>query len=176
MCAHTHRQVHAEAEQQNRNMTDAPRRHVCKFSRLQPNTHHFPRSPSVSSEDKEWPYCPQLISSGRERDKHMCTHIHTQPCFLTDMLWALWQFNGILQWAKQCNLHADIYEHSMEELMHIWHIGIPQFVICYKIINYIGNIIPPLAIHGGTISELQYAFFFYCLSVALQSFQPATRD
>jgi len=108
---HTHTggyAMHTQAEQQSQNVNDAYCLRVCKFSRLQPSTHHFPRSPSVSSKDKAWPYCPQLISSSKERDEqHIRTHIHTWPFYLTEMLWSLWHFNGSLQWLKQCNLHAD---------------------------------------------------------------------
>lgn len=140
---------------------------MCKFSRLQPSTHCFPRSPSVSSKDKAWPSCPQLISSGRERDKQrICTHIYTQPCFLTDMQWTFWQINGILRWAKLCTLHAYIYKYSM--LSHY------SGFVTKSLKNYIGNI-NSQAIHCGTVSELHYGCF-YCLSVALQSFQPATMD
>ena len=102
---HTHKPgtppMHIEAEQRSRNVNGARCLHVCKFSRLAPNTHHFPPlAVCLCKKDKAWPYCPQLINSGREAYKqHICAT--RRIAFSLTCFQPLWQFNGTLQRAKR---------------------------------------------------------------------------
>ena len=113
-CTHTHTHTHTraryppppppmhiEAEQRSRNVNGARCLHVCKFSRLAPNTHHFPPlAVCLCKKDKAWPYCPQLINSGREAYKqHICAT--RRIAFSLTCFQPLWQFNGTLQRAKR---------------------------------------------------------------------------
>lgn len=110
---HTHNSqvppVKTEAEQRSRNVNAARCLHVCKFNRLKPNTHHFPPlAVCLLKKDKAWPYCPQLISSGREAHKQRICATHSIAFSLT-CFQPLWQINGMLQRAQHKLLGMLIY-------------------------------------------------------------------